>query len=144
MKEENRYLIAFTILCRAYQSIQDATKKDLLQYDVNQTEFGVLDFLYHHGEQPIQVIGKKILIASSSITYVIDKLEQKDFVCRRACPNDRRVTYALLTDEGQRLMDRIFPLHEQKINEIFQVIDQQELETMNVALKKVGLNAIHK
>jgi len=144
MKEENRYLKAFTIMFRAYQSVQDATKKDLLQYDLNQTEFGVLDFLYHHGEQPIQVIGKKILIASSSITYVIDKLEQKSFVCRRACPKDRRVTYALLTDEGQVLMDRIFPLHEQKINEIFQVLDQQELETMNVALKKVGLNAINK
>lgn len=144
MKEENRSLKAFTIMFRAYQSVQDATKKDLLQYDLNQTEFGVLDFLYHNGEQPIQVIGKKILVASSSITYVIDKLEQKDFVCRRACANDRRVTYALLTDEGQILMDRIFPLHEQKINEIFQVLDQQELEIMNMALKKVGLNAINK
>ncbi|OEC02225.1 MarR family transcriptional regulator [Lysinibacillus sphaericus] len=144
MKEENRYLKAFTIMFRAYQSVQDATKKDLLQYDLNQTEFGVLDFLYHNGEQPIQVIGKKILVASSSITYVIDKLEQKDFVCRRACANDRRVTYAVLTDEGQVLMDRIFPLHEQKINEIFQVLDQQELEIMNMALKKVGLNAINK
>ncbi|POZ54208.1 HTH-type transcriptional regulator MhqR [Lysinibacillus sphaericus] len=144
MKEENRYLKAFTIMFRAYQSVQDATKKDLLQYDLNQTEFGVLDFLYHNGEQPIQVIGKKILVASSSITYVIDKLEQKDFVCRRACANDRRVTYAVLTDEGQVLMDRIFPLHEQKINEIFQVLDQQELEIMNIALKKVGLNAINK
>ncbi|WP_339260202.1 MarR family transcriptional regulator [Lysinibacillus sp. FSL K6-3209] len=144
MMEENRYLKAFTIMFRAYQSVQDATKKDLLQYDLNQTEFGVLDFLYHNGEQPIQVIGKKILVASSSITYVIDKLEQKDFVCRRACANDRRVTYAVLTDEGQVLMDRIFPLHEQKINEIFQVLDQQELEIMNMALKKVGLNAINK
>ena len=144
MKEENRYLKAFTIMFRAYQSVQDATKKDLLQYDLNQTEFGVLDFLYHNGEQPIQVIGKKILVASSSITYVIDKLEQKDYVCRRACANDRRVTYAVLTDEGQVLMDRIFPLHEQKINEIFQVLDQQELEIMNMALKKVGLNAINK
>ncbi len=144
MKEENRYLKAFTIMFRAYQSVQDATKKDLLQYDLNQTEFGVLDFLYHNGEQPIQVIGKKILVASSSITYVIDKLEQKDYVCRRACANDRRVTYAVLTDEGQVLMDRIFPLHEQKINEIFQILDQQELEIMNMALKKVGLNAINK
>ncbi|AHN23465.1 MarR family transcriptional regulator [Lysinibacillus sphaericus] len=144
MKEENRYLKAFTIMFRAYQSVQDAAKKDLLQYDLNQTEFGVLDFLYHNGEQPIQVIGKKILVASSSITYVIDKLEQKDYVCRRACANDRRVTYAVLTDEGQVLMDRIFPLHEQKINEIFQILDQQELEIMNMALKKVGLNAINK
>ncbi|CAM5305363.1 MarR family transcriptional regulator OS=Lysinibacillus sphaericus OX=1421 GN=LS41612_02830 PE=4 SV=1 [Lysinibacillus sphaericus] len=49
MKEENRYLKAFTIMFRAYQSSQDAAKKDLLQYDLNQTEFRVLDFLYHNG-----------------------------------------------------------------------------------------------
>lgn len=144
MKEDNRNLKAFTVLFRAYQTIQDATKRDLLQYDLNQTEFSVLEFLYHHGEQPIQVIGKKILIASSSITYVIDKLEQKDFVYRRACPKDRRVTYVLLTSKGQTLMEEIFPKHEQKINEIFEVLDQQEMDTMIMSLKKVGLNAVEK
>jgi len=144
MKEDNRNLKAFTVMFRAYQTIQDATKRDLLQYELNQTEFSVLEFLYHHGEQPIQVIGKKILIASSSITYVIDKLEQKGFVYRRACPKDRRVTYVLLTYEGQTLMEEIFPKHEQKINEIFEVLDQQEMETMILSLKKIGLNAVNK
>lgn len=144
MKEDNRNLKAFTVMFRAYQAIQDATKKDLLHYDLNQTEFGVLEFLYHYGEQPIQVIGKKILIASSSITYVIDKLEQKGFVCRRACPRDRRVTYALLTNEGQVMMARIFPQHEHLINEIFEVLDQHEVEAMTLLLKKVGLNAAKK
>ncbi|WP_249662331.1 MarR family winged helix-turn-helix transcriptional regulator, partial [Lysinibacillus fusiformis] len=101
---------------RAYQTIQDATKRDLLQYDLNQTEFSVLEFLYHRVEQAIQVIGKKILFASSSITYVIDKLEQKGYVYRKACLKERRVTYVLLAYEGQALMERIFPRHEQKIN----------------------------
>ncbi|MCT6817480.1 MAG: MarR family transcriptional regulator, partial [Lysinibacillus fusiformis] len=91
MKEDNRNLKAFTVLFRAYQTIQEATKRDLLQFDLNQTEFSVLEFLYHRGEQPIQVIGKRILIASSSITYVIDKLEQKGYVYRKSCPRDRRV-----------------------------------------------------
>ena len=141
MKENHRNLKAFTVLFRAYQSIQDATKKDLLQYGVNQTEFGVLEFLYHKGEQPIQVIGKKILIASSSITYVVDQLEGKGFVCRRSCPKDRRVTYAVLTAKGQQLIEMIFPNHEQKINEIFEVLTEKEVDMLMEALKKVGLNA---
>jgi len=141
MKQSNRNLKAFTVLFRAYQTIQDATKRDLLQFDLNQTEFSVLEFLYHHGEQPVQMIGKKILIASSSITYVIDKLEQKGYVYRKACPRDRRVTYVLLTLEGQVLMEEIFPKHEQKINEIFEVLEAQELDNMILSLKKVGKNA---
>ncbi|MEQ6856609.1 MarR family transcriptional regulator [Lysinibacillus capsici] len=141
MKQNNRNLKAFTVLFRAYQTIQDATKRDLLQFDLNQTEFSVLEFLYHHGEQPVQMIGKKILIASSSITYVIDKLEKKGYVYRKACPRDRRVTYVLLTLEGQVLMEEIFPKHEQKINEIFEVLEAQELDNMILSLKKVGKNA---
>lgn len=141
MKQNNRNLKAFTVLFRAYQTIQDATKRDLLQFDLNPTEFSVLEFLYHHGEQPVQMIGKKILIASSSITYVIDKLEQKGYVYRKACPRDRRVTYVLLTLEGQVLMEEIFPKHEQKINEIFEVLEAQELDNMILSLKKVGKNA---
>ncbi|MED4698393.1 MarR family transcriptional regulator [Lysinibacillus capsici] len=141
MKQNNRNLKAFTVLFRAYQTIQDATRRDLLQFDLNQTEFSVLEFLYHHGEQPVQMIGKKILIASSSITYVIDKLEQKGYVYRKACPRDRRVTYVLLTLEGQVLMKEIFPKHEQKINEIFEVLEAQELDNMILSLKKVGKNA---
>lgn len=141
MKQNNRNLKAFTVLFRAYQTIQDVTRRDLLQFDLNQTEFSVLEFLYHHGEQPVQMIGKKILIASSSITYVIDKLEQKGYVYRKACPRDRRVTYVLLTLEGQVLMEEIFPKHEQKINEIFEVLEAQELDNMILSLKKVGKNA---
>ena len=141
MKQNNRNLKAFTVLFRAYQTIQDATRRDLLQFDLNQTEFSVLEFLYHHGEQPVQMIGKKILIASSSITYVIDKLEQKGYVYRKACPRDRRVTYVLLTLEGQVLMEELFPKHEQKINEIFEVLEAQELDNMILSLKKVGKNA---
>lgn len=141
MKQNNRNLKAFTVLFRAYQTIQDASKRDLLQFDLNQTEFSVLEFLYHHGEQPVQMIGKKILIASSSITYVIDKLEQKGYVYRKACPRDRRVTYVLLTFEGQVLMEEIFPKHEQKINEIFEVLEAHELDNMILSLKKVGKNA---
>ncbi len=59
MKEDNRNLKAFTVMFRAYQAVQDATKKDLLQYDLNQTEFGVLEFLYHYGEQRFKSLARK-------------------------------------------------------------------------------------
>jgi len=38
-------------------------------------------------------------------------------------------------------MEEIFPKHEQKINEVFEVLEPQELETMILSLKKVGKNA---
>ncbi|RTQ93459.1 MarR family winged helix-turn-helix transcriptional regulator [Lysinibacillus telephonicus] len=141
MSLENRKLKAFTVLLRSAQSVQEATKKDFANYSLNQTEFAVLDLLYHKGDQPIQVIGKKILIASSSITYVVDKLEEKGYVSRKACPTDRRITYASITELGKQLMNQIFPEHVKKIEELFEVLTDEETDNMIYLLKKVGFNS---
>lgn len=138
MNMPNLNLKALTVLVRAADALHELIKKDVAQYGLNPTEFSVLELLYHRGRQPIQLIGKKVLIASSSITYVIDKLETKQYVVRQACPEDRRVTFAELTDRGRQLMDEIFPKHEQVINQAFEGMEQQEMEEMIEAVKKIS------
>lgn len=141
LDQQNNKLKAFTVLLRASQSVQEASRKDHVKQGLNPTEFAVLELLYHKGEQPIQAIGKKILISSSSITYVVDKLEEKQYLSRKACPTDRRVTYAAITDEGKKLMSQIFPIHIEKIEEIFEAITDEEILVFIDLLKKVGYNA---
>ncbi|MDN7228203.1 MarR family transcriptional regulator [Planococcus sp. N064] len=143
MEFSNLNLKAVTVLVRAADALHEAIKNDVAQYGLNPTEFSVLELLYHQGKQPIQLVGKKVLIASSSITYVIDKLETKNYVKRQACPEDRRVTYAELTTEGQDLIAEIFPKHEKTINKLFHGIDPLEMKTMIAAIKKIGFQAQH-
>lgn len=137
----NLNLKALTVLVKATDAVHQVIKKDIATYGLNPTEFSVLELLYHRGRQPIQLIGKKVLISSSSITYVVDKLEAKNYVMRVDCPEDRRVIFAELTDEGKILMDSIFPQHEMTINQVFQGLDKAELETMIEMMKKVGKQA---
>lgn len=137
--EEKLSLKALVVLMRASQSVQDKVKHDMGQYGVNPTEFAVLELLYHKGDQPIQHIGKKILLASSSITYVVDKLESKGFVERKACPKDRRVTYASITENGKAFIQEAFPKHEATIEDIFASLTNEELKTAIELLKKIGL-----
>ncbi len=131
----------FVVLTRALQAIEKQVVQDIKSHGLNLTEFAVLELLYHKGDQPIQAIGQKILLASSSITYVVDKLEEKTYLERRACPKDRRVTYAAITETGKVLMDEIFPQHEQVIHDLFSELDRTERETMIRQLKKLGFNA---
>ena len=138
MEQRNQALHAITVLLRASRSLEDLLKKDVSKYGLNATEFAVLELLYHKGEQPIQVIGKKILVASSSITYVIDKLEEKGFVSRQGCPNDRRVIYAVITEEGKALMDKVFPEHVTRMEQLFLAIPDDELSRMIEHLKTIG------
>lgn len=144
MKQEEGSALSlklFVVLSRAMQSVHKQIAKDIKKYNMNQTEFAVLELLYHKGEQPIQKIGQKVLLASSSITYVVDKLEKKGFLSRKACAKDRRVTYAEITEEGKQFMDDIFPEHEAEIHNIFGGLTEDEKEEMIVQLKKLGFHA---
>ncbi|MEI4804429.1 MarR family winged helix-turn-helix transcriptional regulator [Bacillus sp. NPDC077411] len=141
INDENLSLKLFVILSRAAQSITKRIEEDIKSYGLNPTEFAVLELLYNKGDQPIQKIGDKILLASSSITYVVDKLEKKRLLIRKPCPKDRRVTYASITPEGIELMDTIFPKHKQAIRQIFGGLDSGEKKVMIEQLKKLGYYA---
>src|SRR5699024_12795693 len=107
--------------------------KDIKKYGLNLTKFPVLELFYHKGQQPIQMIGKKVLLASSSIPYVVDKLEEKAYIERAACPNDRRVTHARLTEKGEALVGEIFVPHNEALTKLFyHLSDEEQTNTISI------------
>ncbi|MBA9025067.1 MULTISPECIES: MarR family winged helix-turn-helix transcriptional regulator [Bacillaceae] len=130
----------FIVLSRAHRSINDVVNKFIAEQGLNPTEFAVLELLYHKGEQPLQQIGGKILLASGSITYVVDKLEKKNYLQRVACKEDRRVTYARITEEGKQFIEKVFPEHEEQIDEIMNILTPEEKQMAIEFIKKIGLN----
>ncbi|WP_075983472.1 MarR family winged helix-turn-helix transcriptional regulator [Bacillus massilinigeriensis] len=138
--EVSQSLKLFIVLSRAYRALNENVNKLIQTYGLNPTEFAVLELLYHKGDQPLQQIGEKILLASGSITYVVDKLEQKGLLNRVACPNDRRVTYAQISEEGKKFIEDVFPGHEMKIHECMSNLTADEKESMINLLKKLGLS----
>ena len=131
----------FIVLSRAYKAINEHVNKVIQASGLNPTEFAVLELLYHKGDQPMQQIGGKILLASGSITYVVDKLEQKGMLRRIACPKDRRVTYAQITEAGKKFISDIFPAHAEQIHSLMSSLtDSEQAEAIDL-LKKLGLPA---
>jgi len=58
---------------------------------------------------------------------------------RVACPTDRRVTYAAITEKGRAVIEEIFPKHAENIHSLMSVLDDEEKETAIRLLKKIGL-----
>lgn len=137
---EELSLKLFIVLSRANHSVEEKIKEDIRSYGLNPTEFAVLELLFHKGEQPIQQIGKKILLSSGSMTYVIDKLEEKNLLRRKHCPEDRRVIFAEITNNGKQLMEEIFPKHKQLIEKVFSELNEDEKRMLISLLKKLGLS----
>ncbi|HLR92376.1 MAG TPA: MarR family transcriptional regulator [Atopostipes sp.] len=142
MSREQEALRVLTILLRASGSVSNMLKKDMRSYGVNPTEFTVLEVLYNLGEQPTQIIGNKVLLASSSITYVIDQLEKKGMVERIQNEEDRRVTLVRLTKQGNDLMEDVFPQHTEIIRQLFEGLSDDELYDLGEYLKTVGYRAV--
>lgn len=141
MDDTAKALKTLTVLLKSSSSVQDVVKKDMIKYGVNPTEFSVLELLYNKGDQPIQYIGKKILLASSSITYVVDKLEKKEFIKRTPSATDRRVTNISISEKGTVFMQETFPQHEELISNLFSELSETEKTTLIDLLKKVGYRA---
>ena len=130
----------FIVLSRAQKAINESANQFFHQNGLNPTEFAVLELLYHKGRQPLQQIGNKILLASGSITYVVDKLEKRGYLNRVSCATDRRVTYAEISDAGNAFMAEIFPKHEERLHETMGALTSEEKEQAIELLKKLGLS----
>lgn len=128
-------------LSRAYRSVMEHSNRDVRKYGLNPTEFGVLEFLFHRGPQPLQQIGEKILLASGSITYVVDRLQDKGYLRREPCPRDRRVIYAVLTERGEALLQDIFPQHAVVLEKAVAGLNFEEKRQVIHLLKKLGFHA---
>ncbi|OWA37756.1 MarR family transcriptional regulator [Saccharibacillus sp. O16] len=136
--EEQAALKLFVILSKAYKNVMDHAVKDMKKHGLSPSEFTILEVLYNKGRFPLQQIGEKILITSGSVTYNIDKLEKRELLKRVPSPNDRRVIYAEITDEGRALFDEIFPQHAAEVRRIMGGLNAQETEAASELLKKLG------
>ena len=137
-RKQDPSLKLFVVLSKAYRSVVDRVAIDIRSHGLNTTEFAVLELLYHSGDQPMQKIGDKILLASGSITYVVDKLEDKNYIKRTQSPSDRRITFVSITDKGKELLNDIFPSHWQQIEEITAGLTEDEKIQAIELLKKLG------
>lgn len=137
MAHQEEALKAYIGLLRTASRLEQVAKKDVRCYGLNITEFSVLELLYHKGTHTTQAIKEKILIASSSTTYVVDQLVKKGCVQRELSQEDQRVTYVSITEAGRALMEKIFPSHAQKIAASFSELSSEELQQLKTILRKI-------
>ena len=131
-------LKAFVGLNRTLDTLEKIVQRDVKNYGLNITEFAVLELLYNKGPQPIQRIRDRVLIASSSISYVVSQLEEKGWLLREKDLRDKRIYKATLTEKGQQFMADIFPQHAITLEHAFSVLSDEELVTLQQTFKKLS------
>lgn len=133
-------LDSFACLMQTNRYMQDQLKDWLHKYKLTTTEYSVLQVLYQKGKQSVQQISKSVWLTSGSMTYVIDRLQEKGYLSRSDCKEDRRVVYVTITDEGKELMDVISPFLLDRISTMFQQTTEEEQQLLIDILHKITQN----
>jgi MarR family 2-MHQ and catechol resistance regulon transcriptional repressor len=113
-------------LSRSYNVLFTLIEKNVRNYGLTVSEFGVLEALLHKGELPVQKLCEKVLVTSGSMTYIVNKLEEKGYVKRYKCEKDARIWLVRLTGPGYEFISKIYPQHENFLRTILSEIDAAE------------------
>lgn len=141
MNHEKEYLKLTTVLFKTIQNVESVIKCDIQSHQLNTSEFSALELLFNRGPQPMQTIASRMLMANSSMTYVMDKLEQKGLIRRSQQQLDKRVMMVELTEVGTSFFSNIFPKHVQTLSKMYEHLSEEELVQLIETLKKVGYRA---
>src|SRR6059058_657597 len=131
----------WVVLARAFDAVERHSRASIARFELGTTEFGVLEVLYHKGEVPVCDVQRRILVESSSTTYVVDKLVKRGLVRRRHSGSDRRVVLLALTPAGRRLIRRIFPPHAHAMRRAVAALPPSDQARAVRLLRALGLGA---
>lgn len=91
----------------AYRKLLSLYGTALTPLHLNVPQSNVLIWLLEHDGENLKTIAQAVALDSSTITYLLDKLEKKKLVERREDPDDRRGTKVFLTQQGRALQSQI-------------------------------------
>lgn len=99
---------ALVSLVRGYSAAVREVEAILRPLELNISRFEVLLLLSfsRSGALPMMRIRDLLLVHGSSVTYLVDRLEEAGRVERASDPGDGRVSLVRLTDEGREVIDR--------------------------------------
>jgi len=136
--QQRAVLKTYTQMMRATDAVTTRMHQHLADTGLTLSQFGVLEVLYHKGPLCQRDIGRKILKTSGNMTTVIDNLEKRGLVVRKQDPTDRRRMSVQLTNSGFDLIQALFPIHADRAEKTFAVLQADELELLGQLLKKIG------
>ena len=131
----------YLVLWRAARAVEARVLGSIQTTGLCASDFGVLEALLHKGPLPVNVLGKKMLLTSGSITTSVDRLVERGLVARKDDPADRRVRVVALTAAGRRLIKSAFARHETHLAGVVGVLTPGERATLVALLRKLGTHA---
>jgi MarR family 2-MHQ and catechol resistance regulon transcriptional repressor len=128
------------LFAEAFSGLWARLSEQLTEHGLSSVEFEVLLRLGRTDGQRLRMsdLAAQVMLSTSGLTRVVDRLEAHGLVAREACPSDRRGTNAALTDAGRERLSAVLPGHLEIAERwLVGILEPTELDALTGALRKI-------
>jgi len=141
LSEQSVSVESFVSLLRAYTHVTRQLNAQLTaDHGLTISDYEVLLRLGRAPDRRMRRVdlAEQVLLTASGITRLLDGLERCGYVERGSCDSDRRVVYAVLTDNGLEKLREASASHVAQIEEYFSSrYEEAELAELNALLGRI-------
>ncbi|GAB4481704.1 MAG: MarR family transcriptional regulator [Anaerolineae bacterium] len=120
-----------------YVLLDDGDRRLLGEFNLTTSQYAVMRVLDMEKGQRLTTLSEKVLKSKSTVTRIIDQLEQAQLVKRNLDPHDRRAQRVVLTGSGADLLRQVQAAHAQSLHRRLAALDDRERAAFCRALKKL-------
>ncbi|MEV6366151.1 MarR family transcriptional regulator [Micromonospora sp. WP24] len=138
-------ITAIGLLYEVHAALSTRFAAQFEEHKLSTVEFEVLTRLARSPQHQLRMtdLAAQTTLSTSGVTRVIDRMERDGLVTRRACPSDRRSSFAVITAAGLQRLNEVLPGHLRIIEEWFTgQLDPEALQALVGALRQVR-DAVH-
>jgi DNA-binding MarR family transcriptional regulator len=105
--------------------------------ELNSAQGRILFVLWKADSIPITELAQATMLSKSTLTSMLDRLEEAGHIRREPSPKDRRVTHITLTEKNRRLRDRYDQVSREMTELFYEGFTPVEVATFEQGLRRI-------
>ncbi len=127
----------YNLLKELFFLLDDDDRRFLKQFGLSPVQFYALLWLDGSEGKTLGQLSRDLLCDPGNVTRLTDRMEQKGLIMRQRGEQDRRITYVLLTPDGQALRDTMRQAHAEHVRQTMSILSETEQSKLAELLQKL-------
>lgn len=130
------------LLTGAQHTVFQYMKKNLAQFDITPIQYGVLGCIWEFDMHNPKDIAAHLGVENSTISGILERMENKGLIRRMIDSTDRRYIYIELTDVSRELEVPVRTVVTEVDRKVLEIFDGEEEAALKNALRRLYMQSI--
>ncbi len=134
------------LITKIHQITDRIFKQMLKEYGIKELNPGqgrILFALWQNDEIPIHELSKKTQLTKSSLTTMLDRLENGGFLKRERDKNDKRIINVKLSEMSKNLQNKYVEVSKKMTEVFYGPLTEEEIDQFEVYLRRILDNLVN-